>query len=99
MCCLGFVAGHSHQQPRVLQAVASKLICGLRVGARGLEPPQGAPGKMGPLGASEQPTLFSHSFADGHTSPRPLKSLSRGPESLSGALRGLWEGVSETPNY
>ena len=31
--------------------------------------------------------------------PRPLKSLPRGPESLSGALRGLWEGVSETPNY
>ena len=25
------------------------LICGLRAGTRGLEPPQGASGKMGPL--------------------------------------------------
>ena len=26
------------------------VICGLRVGTRGLEPPQGASGKKGPLG-------------------------------------------------
>ena len=57
------------------------------------------PGKRGLLGASEWPTFFPRSFENGHTSPRPLKSLPRGPESLSGALRGLWEGVSETPNY
>ena len=50
-------------------------------------------------GASKWPTFFPRSFENGHTSPRPLKSLPRGPESLSGALRGLWEGVSETPNY
>ena len=67
-----------------------EIICGLRVGAEGWNPS---------LGASEWPTFFPRSFENGHTSPRPLKSLPRGPESLSGALRGLWEGVSETPNY
>ena len=55
--------------------------------------------KRGLLEASEWPTLFSRSVENGHPSPRPLKSVPRGPESLSGALRGLWEGVSETPNY
>ena len=74
------------------------IICGLRVGTRGLEPLRGHPGKRGLLG-SEWPTFFPRSFKNGHTSPRPLKSLPRGPESLSGALRGFWEGVSKTPNY
>ena len=79
-------------------AWVTTIVCGLRVGTGGLEPSQGHPGKRGLLGASEWPTFFPRSFENGHTSPRPLKSLPRGPESLSGALRGLWEGVSETPN-
>ena len=66
----------------------------------GWNPLRGHPGKRGLLGASEWPTFFPRSHENGHTSPSPLKSLPRGPESLSGALRGLWwEGVSETPNY
>ena len=70
-----------------------RFICGLRVGARGLEPPQRHPGKRDLLGASEWPTLFCCSLENEHTFPRPLKSLSGASESLSGALR-----VSETPN-
>ena len=73
------------------------VLYGPRVGTRGLEPLRGHPGKRGLLEASEWRTLFSRSVENGHPSPRPLKSLPRGPESLSGALRGLWEGVSETP--
>ena len=53
----------------------------------------------GASGASEWPTFLPRSFEIGHTCPRPLESLPGGPESLSGALRGLWEGVSETPNH
>ena len=34
------------------------LICALRVGARGLEPPQGPPGKGDLLGASARPRLL-----------------------------------------
>ena len=75
------------------------IICGLRVGTQGRNPLKEHPGKRGLLGASEWPAFFPRSFENGHTSPRPLKSLPRGPESLSGALGGLWEGVSETPNY
>ena len=42
--------------------IAENFICGLRVGARGLEPPQGAPGKRDLLGASEWPTFFPRSL-------------------------------------
>ena len=60
-------------------------------------PLRGHPGKRGLLEASEWPTLFSRSVENGHPSPRPLKSLPRGPESLSEALRGLWEGGFPRP--
>ena len=86
------------KQPRPV----THFICGLRVGTRGLEPPQGHPGKwdlLGGLWVAQRPTLFSRSIENEHTSPRRLKGLPRGPESLSGALSGLWEGVSESPNY
>ena len=87
------VIARRHAQPHSLipPAEAVFLICGLRVGTRGLEPPQGASGKAGPQGGPlSGPPCF----------PAPLKTDTplRGPESLSGALRGLWEGVSETPS-
>ena len=75
------------------------FICGLRVGARGATF-QGISGKTGPLRGLWMAHLLSLLlWKRTHLGPRPLKSLLRGPESLSGALRGLWEGVSETPNY
>ena len=40
--------------------------------------------KRGLLGASEWPTFFPRSFENGHTSPRLLKSLSRGLETFPG---------------
>ena len=60
------------------------LICGPRVRARGLEPPQRASGKTGHL---KWPTLFSRSVENGHPSPRPLKSHPGAPESLSGGSK------------
>ena len=59
----------------LLGKISLRDNCGPRVGARGLEPRQGASGNMGPLrGASEWPTLFSRSVDNGRPSPRPLKS-------------------------
>ena len=74
---------------------AAKIICGPRVAARGLEPPEGHLGKRDLLEASEWPTFFSRSVENGHPSPRPLKSRPGAPES--GALRGFWQAVSQTP--
>ena len=60
-----------HFRPKITAKIGTwtcltKVICGPRVGARGLEPP---------LGASEWPTLFSRSVENEHTSPRPLKGF------------------------
>ena len=60
-------------------------------------PSGGIRGKRDLLEASEWPTLLARSVENGHPSPRPLKNCPGAPESLSGALRGPWEGVSETP--
>ena len=60
------------------------FVCGPRVGARGLEPFRGHPGKRDLLEASEWPTLFSRAVEDGHPFLRPLKSREapKGPQNL-----------------
>ena len=94
-----FYDRHSSQAKLLGGQAVLHLICGVRVGTRRLEPPQGASGKRGLLGASEWPTFFPRSSENGHTSPRSLKSLPRGPESLFRALRGLWERGFQDPEF
>ena len=53
------------------------FICGPRVGARGLEPFQGASGKAGPLRGLCVAHLVPRSVENEHTSQRPLNGLSR----------------------
>ena len=52
LVCRGYCVAERNATKGIILAHSitdSSVICGLRVGTRGLEPPQGASGKKGPL--------------------------------------------------
>ena len=58
------------------------LICGLRLGARRLEPLRGHPGKRDFLGVSDRPTFFSRSVEEERLSNAPNEGSSSAPKPL-----------------